>query len=292
MDCLVTINTKSWTAEFGPEERTAALAAMESGKVVFLPQLDFTFRDAEKKLLTPVWSNGSAKNISYDAAHRDIRGMKGDSALRDELAALLQRYADATRTLMHNLLPTYALGLIRGRTSFRPVEIKGRPTKITKDDTRLHPDSFPSRPSGGKRIIRVFCNVNPEGKGRDWRIGEPFAGFAAKFMPRLQRPMVGSRELMYLLRVTKSWRTDYDHYMLALHDAGKLDDEYQKHATQYSFSFPAHSTWICFTDEVLHAVDAGQYLLEQTYLLPVESMARPQQSPLRVLEKLAGRPLV
>ncbi len=292
MDCLVAIGAKSWTAEFSPEDRTAALAAMESGKVVLLPHLDFTFREAEKKFLTPVWSSGSAKNISYDASTKDIRGMKGEPVVRAELANLLQRYADATRTLMQNLLPTYGLGLIRGRTSFRPVEIKGRPAKITKDDTRLHPDSFPSRPSGGKRIIRVFCNVNPEGKGRDWHMGEPFADFAAKFMPQLKRPLPGSRELMYLLRVTKSWRTDYDHYMLALHNAGKLDDEYQKCATRYTFSFPPHSTWICFTDEVLHAVDGGQYLLEQTFLLPVESMARPQQSPLRVLEKLANRPLV
>ena len=32
-----------------------------------------------------------------------------------------------------------------------------------KDDTRLHVDSFPATPSGGRRILRVFSNVNPDG---------------------------------------------------------------------------------------------------------------------------------
>jgi hypothetical protein len=37
---------------------------------------------------------------------------------------------------------------------------------------------------------------------------------------------------------------------------------------------------------------AGQYQLEQTFLLPVEAMRAPEASPLRVLERLKGRPLI
>jgi hypothetical protein len=49
---------------------------------------------------------------------------------------------------------------------------------------------------------------------------------------------------------------------------------------------------MAFTDEVSHAATAGQYQLEQTFLLPVGAMQNPQRSPLRVLEKLKGRRLV
>ena len=52
----------------------------------------------------------------------------------------------------------------------------------------------------------------------------------------------------------------------------------------------AGSTWIAFTDQVSHAM-AGQYQLEQTFLVP-GPMLDEQRSPLRILERLMGRPLV
>ena len=291
-DRIYNVDLTQWSGPFSPAQQNGATAAMESGNVVYLPKLDFAFTPEEQKFLTPVWSNGGAKNISYDHRNGRIQGMEGDEVAQGELAALLKRYSESTLTLMQGLFPQYKSALLRMRTSYRPVEIKGRASKVTKDDTRLHPDQFPARPVGGKRIIRIFCNVNPECKGRDWRIGEPFADFAKKFVPRLKAPLPGAREFMYLLRVTRSPRTAYDHYMLQLHDQGKMDDQYQKTAPQTPFVFPPHCTWTCFTDEVLHAVDAGQYLLEQTYLLPVEAMKNPEKSPLRVLEGLTGKTLI
>jgi hypothetical protein len=49
---------------------------------------------------------------------------------------------------------------------------------------------------------------------------------------------------------------------------------------------------MAFTDQVSHAAMAGQYQLEQTFLLPVDAMRAPEGSPLRVLERLMGRRLV
>ena len=60
--------------------------------------------------------------------------------------------------------------------------------------------------------------------------------------------------------------------MLQLHDLMKADTAYQADAPQTAFDFPAGSSWIAFTDQVSHAAMAGQYQLEQTFLLPVEAM--------------------
>ncbi len=291
MERIVSFPGRQWNESCTPQQQQQAMESLENGCVLFFPHLDFVFSQTEQKFLTPAWSNGTRKNISYNAATGKILGVQGDPESRRELAALLRRYADCTQTLLHNLFGQYRSALLRARTSYRPMQIKGRASSTTKDDTRLHPDAFPSRPTGGKRILRVFCNVNPHGAGRDWRIGEAFETFAGRFMPRSQPPFPGSRELLYLLRVTRTPRTLYDHYMLALHNTGKMDESYQKTGIQNSVSFPARSVWICFTDEVLHAVDAGQYLLEQTYLLPVEAMQSPEKSPLRVLERITKRPL-
>jgi hypothetical protein len=48
---------------------------------------------------------------------------------------------------------------------------------------------------------------------------------------------------------------------------------------------------MAFTDQVSHAAMAGQYQLEQTFLLPVDAMGEPQRSPLRILERIKGRSL-
>ena len=47
---------------------------------------------------------------------------------------------------------------------------------------------------------------------------------------------------------------------------------------------------MAFTDQVSHAAMAGQYQLEQTFLLPVEAMSDPERSPLcERLERLHWR---
>ena len=43
-------------------------------------------------------------------------------------------------------------------------------------------------PVDGRRILRLFCNVNPQGRVRTWRIGEPFSTVAKRFWPQLAAP--------------------------------------------------------------------------------------------------------
>ena len=144
----------------------------------------------------------------------------------------------------------------------------------------------------GRRILRVFTNVNPEGRPRSWRIGEPFEDVAQRFGDELRIPLPFRLELLRLTGITKSRRSAYDALMLQLHDRMKADLAYQAQAPQTPIDFPAGSTWIAFTDQVSHAAMAGQYQLEQTFLLPVDAMQHPERSPLRILERLKDRPLV
>jgi len=90
---------------------------------------------------------------------------------------------------------------------------------------------------------------------------------------------------------TQVSHTEYDRIMLRLHDTGKLDAAYQARAPRADVTFPAGATWLCFTDQVLHAALAGHCALEQTFHLPITAMAHPDRSPLRTLERLAGRAL-
>jgi hypothetical protein len=204
---------------------------------------------------------------------------------------MMQRFSDGADRLLRALYPSYAPALERARTSFRPVEIEGRDYSPRHDDKLLHVDAFPSRPLAGRRILRVFSNVADDGSVRKWRVGEPFADFAPRFLPRAKTLTPGAPWLMQRLGLTKGRRTAYDHLMLSLHDLAKLDAGYQAQAPKVGLEIPAGATWFCFTDQVLHAALAGHCCLEQTFHLPVEAMAQPERSPLKVLEGLSGRRL-
>ena len=204
---------------------------------------------------------------------------------------MMQRFGDSAERMLRDLLPDYAATLERARTSFRPAEIAGREYSPRHDDRLLHVDAFPSRPMRGHRILRLFCNVALDGAPRAWRVGEPFADFAQQFLPRTGGALPGSAWLLERLGITKGRRSEYDRIMLRLHDTGKLDAAYQSSAPKTDVMFAAGTTWLCFTDQVLHAALAGHCALEQTFHLPVAAMAHPERSPLRVLERLAGRDL-
>lgn len=161
-----------------------------------------------------------------------------------------------------------------------------------KDDKRLHVDAFPSRPMQGNRILRVFNNINFEGKPRSWRVGEPFGELAQRILPNIKPYSKIMAQVQNKLKITKSLRTHYDHIMLAMHDAMKADEDYQKNGLQWAIDFMPGSTWVCYSDQVPHAAMSGQYMLEQTYMVDKSVLQKPELSPLKQLECLVGHRLI
>jgi hypothetical protein len=204
---------------------------------------------------------------------------------------MIVRYAEQSEAFALRLFPHYRGHLKRGNTSFRPVKVAGRETSWRKDDTRLHVDSFPSNPMHGTRLLRVFCNVNPNGEPRRWRVGESFEAHAKRYLPQIARPLPGSAWLLEKIGITKRRRTEYDHLMLQLHDRAKADAEFQRTSPQAPVDFAPGTTWVVFSDQVLHAAMGGQHMMEQTFYLDVAHQQRPEASPRGTLERLLGREL-
>ncbi len=182
-------------------------------------------------------------------------------------------------------MPTNSLRL-------HPISAWTATTSWRKDDRRLHVDAFPSRPNYGNRILRIFTNINPHGESRQWRVGEPFPELAQRFLPRLKRYSPFASWLQDKVGITKTRRSHYDHLMLQMHDAMKADKDYQESGPQQAVEFPPGSSWICFSDQTPHAAMAGQYMLEQTFILPVSAMKNPHHAPLNVLQDMLHKPLI
>jgi hypothetical protein len=288
---LCPLHIESWTGPFLEDQRAKAVDALEHGKVLVLPHLAFAFEADERDLFTPSLSNGKSKNVSLKGTG-ELGGTIATGDTAKHLARMMERFARQATHFLEGLIPHYAGRLERAPTSYRPVEIEGRTASVIHDDTRLHVDAFPSRPMRGRRIMRLFTNVNPAGKPRIWHVGEPFEDMAKKLGSRTNEGSRLHASLLATLGITKGERSPYDSLMLGLHDGAKRDEIYQKTSPQIEVPFPSGATWICYTDQVMHAALAGQYVLEQTFHLDVDAMARPELSPLKVLERLRGHALV
>ena len=257
---------------------------------MFFPSLGFEVEADEASLFSPAILS-SAKNASFDPRSAQIGGTTIPGPDLERLRRLMTRFSDRAAALVDGLLPAYRGHVERARASFRPAEIAGRASSWRKDDTRLHVDSFPATPVQGRRILRVFTNVNPAGKPRTWRVGGDFEEVAGRFVRSLSMPFPGAAAVMHALGITKTRRSAYDTLMLQVHDRMKQDSAFQENSPQTPFDFPASTTWMAFTDQVSHAAMAGQHQLEQTFLVPVAAMIDESRSPLRILERLKGRRL-
>ena len=276
-------------ADGGPTSGVEAV--LESGHVLAFPHLPFTLSEAERRFLDPRWADGKAKNVSLRWPAGELRGAAGEPADLEDLKRMIVRYAEQSEAFALRLFPHYRGKLRRGSTSFRRVGVAGRPRSWRQDDTRLHIDAFPSNPMQGTRLLRVFCNVNPNGEPRHWRVGEPFEAHARRYLGAIGKPWPGSAWLLETLGITKRRRTEYDHVMLHLHDRAKADLEFQRSGPQARVDFAPGTTWVVYSDQVLHAAMGGQHMMEQTFLIDVESLRQPETSPLRTLERLLNRTL-
>ena len=266
-------------------------AAVEAGKVLYFPRLGFDVQPQEKALLREDMLSPKSRNVSL-GADGVLKGAGGSAAEQAQLAAMVARFRQQALQLVDALLPEYHGHTRIAPTSFRPRQVETRVQSVRADDQRMHVDAFPSRPTYGERLLRVFANVNPADVPRVWRVGESFETVARHFLPKAKPYSLWQAKLLNAVKATKSLRSEYDHYMLQLHDLMKFEESYQKNGTQVKMPFPPGCLWVCYSDQATHAVMSGQFMMEQTLYLPAGHEVDPTSSPLAILTRLMGRPLV
>src|SRR5271155_1652604 len=286
----------------GPERGRALCGELEAGNILFSPQTPFAFPDDDLKfLLTRKQTDASFhKNIAYRPAEDRITGLDKSAAGPevDRLRAIVAGYSQRSNRFLAELLPPYAGKWKLDFASYRPLEEQGRPARLRARNDLPHVDAFPTRPTNGDRILRLFTNINPA-QNRVWITAPPFAAIAPHFAKSVGLPLRRSdnpfsavlRRMARAANLPGARRSPYDHFMHECHNAMKEDTAFQKSVAMQRWEFPPNSTWIVLTDCVSHAVLEGQYALEQTFIISRRAMVRPEISPIAILEGLAGYPL-
>lgn len=275
---------------------------LEAGNILFFPSVPFSFPQEEIDFLLKQ-RQGKAKgrkNIAYKPQSDKLTNHDpSDAASAMRLKEILRNYSSRSVSLLSRLLAPYARDWKIDYTSFRPFQEMGRNLRLRARNDLLHVDAFPTRPLHGDRILRFFTNINPE-ESRRWITSEPFAELAKKYgasgvafpkstgyslLDRIRRKMkLGLKGAGLKIPL----RSPYDTFMLRLHNFLKEHEDFQKNCPKDHWEFPPNCCWAVFTDQVSHAALSGQYALEQTFLIPVKSLLRPEQAPVRVLERLTG----
>ena len=302
---LIDLTKSDYTG--GTQESENYCCLLEQGNVIFFDHLPFDLPEADIRFLLSARQDNTRlhKNISYRPEHNVLRGFSGKREKDFErLREIMQNYSEQVVRFLSNFLAPYAENWSLDYASFRPIEESGRALPLHKRNELLHVDAFPSRPTWGGRILRFFNNINPT-RNRVWEIGESFDRLAGEFafdagLGRVQKQASSSAwqafwsagQMLGKLGVPIPDRSPYDRFMLRFHDYLKENASYQKESFKKRIEFPPNSTWIVFTDCVPHSVLSGQFALEQTFIIPFESLVAPEDSPIRVLENMCGQSLI
>jgi hypothetical protein len=285
------------TEAIGPEYR-----GLETGDILYFPVSPPLLPEADRSFLVTQKQVDASyhKNVSYRPLEDRLKGVdQDDSAQRARVHDIMRGYSQRAIAFMSTFLKRYAGDWKLDYASFRPIEESGRQVALHSRNDLLHFDSFPTRPSHGDRLLRIFTNIHPE-RARVWITTDHFVDLADQFADRIGlHKKAGALEACKQLTVRAAAglglpvvdRPPYDRFMLKIHHAMKEDARFQKTCRKDRWEFPAGSTWIVFTDSASHACLSGQFALEQTFIVRRASLACPEIAPIAILEKLAGHRL-
>jgi len=295
---------KGWSNPARAEERARwCCEQLEEGQILYFGGIPYDFPEADRKFLLDQKQGSSKlyKNISYRPKQDLLRGsVSENTADTGRLHQIMRHFSGEIVKLLTRVLTPYAKDWTLDYASYRPEEENGRDLSLHKRNDLLHLDAFPTRPTRGGRILRCFTNINPT-RSRNWLTTDRFPTLVQKFakdagLDEIAKAGDTSGSILNSLKravgIKTANRSAYDTFMLRFHDYLKENSEFQASTPKIHIEFPPMATWMCYTDSVPHAVLSGQYALEQTFIVPVRAMVMPEKSPVRVLEKLAGRPLV
>lgn len=274
---------------------------LEAGNVLFFPKTPFLLPDESQDFLRQLNFAGGTihKNIAYRPAVDKVTGVEADSKTMERLRGTMREYSRAVVNFTEELLPAYAAAWKLDYASFRPVEEENRNLPVNKRNDLIHTDAFPSRPTNGDLILRVFTNIH-RSKTRKWITTEPFRTVAERYANDAGLQQIASStglryqsaRMLKGIGLPVAPRSPYDRFMLQFHDYLKHNSNFQENCPKYTFHFPPGSTWLTFTDVVPHSVHSGQHALEQTFIVSRTSLADPANAPVAILERICGKSLL
>jgi hypothetical protein len=273
--------SQSSTAPLSPSDEER----LESGEVLFHPVAPFALpNEDDRAFLFEQRLRGRAhKHITWNPHTGESAGFAsagGDQAER--LSRVLADFSRGVAAWLAEALPRYRGACEPDRASFRPEEEATRRLRPNARNDLLHVDAFPTRPARGRRILRVYANLNPH-EPRVWVTSEPLPRLLERFAGRIERRRGFWRQLgssvVDWLRPAGERRLPTDVFMQQLHDYLKRSVKFQGRGLKRLWKFPPGSAWLAMTDGCCHAELRGRFALEHSFVIAPQALIRPDLAP-------------
>jgi hypothetical protein len=272
---------------------------LERGELITLSPCPFPLPTGqERNYLFDQRLQANKKNISYNPETGAVTGFAGKDG-EQELTAILKSFAHSAQSWLKKTLPGYARSWRLDRASFRPEEEATRKLRMTARNDLLHIDAFPSRPTLGYRILRLYVNLHPT-EPRVWATSDTFDKLLAQYGAAAGLPNMFNegwawrfgQGLLSVFQPGSNERTIYDRFMLRFHHFLKNHDQFQERAPKRLWHFAPSTAWLAFTDSLSHADLRSRFALEHSFFIAPQSLVSPELAPAALLEKACGLPVI
>ena len=203
---------------------------------------------------------------------------------------ILQAFQQAAEDAILRMVPAWRGALTPDRVSWRPLELSTRRVRWNARDDLFHIDHFPTRPTGGRRIVRFFFNAC-DGEDIVWSSTSPLKKLIedgkAFGQPQVFQDMAGLRRQAVR---NQPWWSGFqrqtglhDAVVKLVHDHLKRDETFQEETVRKLRCFTPGSAWFALTDSCCHALLRGRWLVDITWFLEPDACQFPDLLPTNLL---------
>lgn len=271
---------------------------LENSEIVCFPICPFALpAGADLQFLLDQRVGGSARHIVYEPASAEIHhaacSERTDLA---RLADLMEEFRRQATGWLGGILGSYAPAWQLGTATLRPEEEATRRLRFSQREDLLHIDPFPDGASRGRRLLRLFVNLNPT-EPRVWATSDGLVRLLERFGDELGTPFQEHSSwawqvrqgVLGLLDARQRGRSAADEFLVRLEGFLKANDHFQERGPKRFWHFAPGSAWLAMTDGLSHAVLRGRHALEMSLFIDPVTLALPELAPTRIVEQYGTR---
>lgn len=282
------------SSEIRPTDAGAHLSSrLEAGEIISFPEPSSQLLpDADREFLIGQRVSSAARHIIFDPATATVHhSANSEIESTARLGQVFERFSSQATAWLAGLLPNYAPAWQVSSLSLRTEEEATRRLRFGQREDLLHLDPFPEGASRGRRLLRLFLNLNPT-EPRVWATSDKLDRLLERFGGDTGFPALEDRSWAWQLRqgvsrlldARQRGRSTGDEFLLRLQDYLKANDRFQERGPKRFWHFAPGSAWLVMTDGLSHAVLRGRHALEMSIYVDAATLACPELAPAHVVE--------
>lgn len=259
-------------------QNTDALELLKSGYPLRLPENLLPSLPENLRETVSNWPSlpFGTKNPSWSGPRRSLkphRFVKNPCA--NEFESFLRDFQAETNKVLKVVLGFQEQYLHPDRVTWRPYELATVSRRWNARDDLFHIDSFSSRPTYGRRILRLYYNAS----------SADFVVWSHTFNIRnyiesgsFQSPGQNSQVAA---------DSTFDGWLSRVHDQMKRNEQFQETAPRVLHRFAPGDSWVALTDACLHSHLRGEWLMDASWFVSCPELMASHYSPLACFKGLS-----